>query len=217
LPKTRLSGRYTQKVQVSGQVRINNAITPATIGAIAGALLVILASSIPLIVLWGVGPVIVGSIIFATTSPSRKIKAWKAAIAVVLSIPAYLLAFFALAFTTSFAQSHGLRPSDSISDLGIDMSCGLAAAVLTACVEMEILSWFLSGLWSLRHAFLLMGSGLVVLAITCGIGMLAKKLVAHPSNTLELWVFFGPMLLLGGASVTAIVHDQVVQAQSIAP
>ena len=64
---------------------------------------------------------------------------------------------------------------------------------------------------------MLMGSGLVVIAITCGIGILAKRFLAHQSDTLRLWVFFGPMLLLGGALVTAIVYDQVVQAQSIAP
>ena len=196
-------------MQISTAARLQRAIPSAGIGLIAGALLVTLANVFPMILLWGVGPVIVGSILISTIPAGVHLKAWKAIAAVLLSLPAYFLAFLALAATASFAQSHGLRPSSLVSDMGTDTLCGLAVATLTACVEMELLSWLLSGYWSLRHAFLLVGAGLTVLAVTYRIGEVAQRTVSHPSNGIQLWLFFGPLFVVGGSLVTAIVDDQI--------
>jgi hypothetical protein len=178
-------------------------------GAFAGIFLLILANVIPLLLVFGVGPAIVGSCILAAIAQDIQLGTMKAVAAVLLSIPAYLLAFGGFAATASFFQRHGAEPSTLLSDLGPDIVLGLVVAVVIASVLLESLGFLLSGRWSTLAALGVAGGGIGSIACAYAAKVVYFHLAGPPEGAAQIAILFGPLFILGGAITAMVIGEQI--------
>jgi hypothetical protein len=181
----------------------------AVSGMFVGMLLVVLFKAIPLVLVFGVGPAIVGSVVVTALLLDIKISAWRALLGVLLSVPAYLTAFFAFAATTSFMQRHGLPASSLTSDLKSDVLLGLLAAVTVASLLLETLALLLSKRWSMLALAGLEGGGVgsVLLAYLANVAY--SHFAGPPEGFAQILVLFGPLFIVGGGVTSMIIGEQV--------
>ena len=181
----------------------------AMAGLCAGLLLLVLSWINPFVLLFGVGPAIFSSIVLTCFSIGIRLAVWRAVLAVALSIPAYLIAFFVFAASTSFMQAHGVGASSLISDLGPDTIVGLLVAVVVAAVLLELLALLLSRHWDTRVMAELTAAciGCVFLAFVAGFMYL--HFLGHAEGIAQSFLFFGPLFLVGGAATATIIGGQI--------
>jgi hypothetical protein len=184
-------------------------------GAFAGTLLVIGESVHPLTLVFGVGPLIVGSCALAAASQGIRLSTIRVASAMLLSIPAYFVAFFSFAATISFFQQHGVRASSLISDVGPDVVLGLAAAVIVAGLLLEGLAFLLSGRWSTITAIGLGAAGIASVGCTYLARLLYWQMFGPPKGLSDLFLFFGPLFIFGGGMTTLIIGEQMNTANRV--
>lgn len=196
-------------------MRDNNRLVFAMSGLFAGVLLLVLAKVLPLILLFGVGPTMVGACLVAAMEQRIHVGLTRGVAAIVLSVPAYLLSFAAFAETSGFAQRHGLIPSSRISDLGADIVLGLVAAVLVASILLEGLAFLLSGRWRTRAAVAMMVGGVGSILCSFAAREAYGRLAGPPQGTAQLAILFGPLLLIGGAVTTMIIGEQMSGARAL--
>jgi hypothetical protein len=178
-------------------------------GAFAGMFLLMLARAIPLLLVFGVGPVIVGSSVLAVVTQDVPVGKVRAIAAVLLSVPAYVAAFACFAATASFIQSHGGRPSTLLSDLGPDIVLGLIAAVVVAGILLELLAFLISGRWSTTAAVGLVCGGIGSVACAYIAKVVYFRLAGPPEGVAQLLVFFGPLFVVGGGITAMIIGEQI--------
>jgi hypothetical protein len=178
-------------------------------GATAGLFLLLLAKVIPLLLLFGVGPAIIGSCLLAVAAENVRISMAKGIAAVLLSIPAYLLAFATFAATASFCQRHWARPSSLLSDLGPDIVLGLVAAVLVASILLESLAFLLSRRWSTLAALGMAGGGIASIGCAYAAKVTYFHLAGAPEGAAQIVILFGPLFILGGAITTMVMGQQI--------
>jgi len=181
----------------------------ASSGAFAGIFLLLLAKAVPLLLVFGVGPVIVGSCLLATATENIRVDKMRAIAAVVLSIPAYLLAFAGFAATASFFQRHGTKPSTLLSDLGPDIILGLVVAVVIAGILLEGLAFLLSKHWSTPALAGLVGGGLASVALAYALKVAYFHLAGPPEGSAQIIVLFGPLFIVGGGVTAMILGEQI--------
>ena len=178
-------------------------------GAVAGVFLLVLAKIVPLLLIFGVGPAIVGSCVMAAVAQDVPVGKVRAVAALLLSVPAYLLAFASFAATASFFQRHGRTPSTLISDLGPDIVLGLVAAVVIAGVLLELVAFLLSGRWSTLAALALVSGGLGSIVCAYAAKVSYFHLAGAPEGQAQIAILFGPLFILGGAITTMVIGEQI--------
>lgn len=178
-------------------------------GLFAGTVSLVLAKPFPLLLVFGVGPAIVGSCVLAAVFQNIRVNTVRAVAAVLLSVPAYLLSFGGFAATASFFQEHGTKPSTLLSDLGPDILLGLVAAVVIASVLLEGLAFLLSKRWSTWAVAALAGGGIgsVVLAYAAKVPYF--HLAGPPEGSAQIVILFGPLFIVGGAITAMVIGEQV--------
>jgi hypothetical protein len=174
-----------------------------------GILLVVLFNAIPLVLVFGVGPAVVGSIVLTAFLLDIRIPRWRALLAVLLSVPAYFVAFLAFAATTSFMQQHGLPASSLISDLKSDVVLGLLAAVTVAGILLEALALLLSKRWSMWALAGLVGGGVGSVALAYAANVAYVHFAGPPEGFAQIIVLFGPLFIVGGGITAMIIGEQV--------
>ncbi len=190
-------------------MKTKTAITFALSGAFAGLLLIVSSTTIPLILLLGVGPVIVGASVFAAVSQGIAVSTPRAVFAVLLSLPAYLISFGAFAETASLVQRHISVPSTSLSELGPDIVSGLVAAVVVAGVLLECLALLLSRRWSTPSLAGLVGGGIGSVAVSYIAKVWYFNVAGLPDTAAQIIILFGPLVILGGGISSMIIGEQM--------
>jgi hypothetical protein len=181
----------------------------AVSGMFVGILLVVLFKAIPLVLVFGVGPAVVGSIVLTAFLLNIRISAWRTLLAVLLSVPAYFVAFLAFAATMSFMQQHGLPASSLPSDMKSDVVLGLLAAVTVAGILLEALALLLSKSWSMLALAGLVGGGVgsVLLAYLANVAY--SHIAGPPEGFAQILVLFGPLFIVGGGITAMIIGEQL--------
>jgi hypothetical protein len=174
-----------------------------------GILLVLLFKAIPLILVFGVGPAVMGSIVITVFLLGVRIAAWRALLAVFLSIPAYFIAFLVFAATMSFMQHHGSPASSVLSDMKPDVVFGLLASVTVAGVLLEALALLLSKRWSTLALAGLAGGGIASVALAYVAKVAYFHLAGPPEGFAQIIILFGPLLVVGGGITATIIGEQV--------
>lgn len=190
-------------------MKTKSSLVFASSGAFAGIFLLLLAKAIPLLLVFGVGPAIVGSCLMAAATENVRIDKLRGIAAVVLSIPAYLLSFGGFAATASFLQRHGAKPSTLLSDLGPDIVLGLVVAVVIASILLEGLAFLLSKRWSTPALVGLAGGGIASIALACAVKASYFHLIGPPEGSAQIIVLFGPLFIVGGGVTAMILGEQV--------
>jgi hypothetical protein len=178
-------------------------------GLFAGTVLLVLAKPFPLLLVFGVGPAIVGSCVLAAVFQNIRVSTVRAVAAVLLSIPAYLLSFGGFAATASFFEEHGTKPSTLLSDLGPDIILGLVAAVVIASILLEGLAFLLSKRWSTWAAAALAGGGIGSVALAYAVKVAYFRLAGPPEGAAQIVILFGPLFIIGGAITATVIGGQV--------
>lgn len=195
-------------------MKSSNRLRFAMSGVLAGIVLAVLCRPVPLLLVFGVGPVVVGATVLTLFSLGARIPAWRALLAVLLSIPAYFVAFLTFAATKSHMQQHGWPMSAVPSDLGSDDLLGMLAAVVVASLGLECLALLLSRRWSMRATMGLLVGG-IVSVVAAYVASAAYMRVAGPTEGfMETLACFGPLFVVGGAFTAAILGEQVFSAAS---
>jgi hypothetical protein len=186
-----------------------NRIIFVAAGAISGACLVALSKGLPELLVAGVGPVFIFCAVGTAWALGIRVVGWRALLATLFSIPAYLAALGAFAVTASYAQSHGLPASSLLSDMKTDVLLGLVAAVLVASFLLEVLALLLSKHWSNRSALILLAGG--ILAVVCSYLAHAAyvRLVGPPEGLVQVLTLFGPLFIIGGAVISGVIGEQM--------
>ncbi len=186
-------------------------------GALAGLFLLALANTIPLLLVFGVGPAIVGSSVLAAAAQDVPVGKVRAIAAVLLSVPAYLLAFVSFAATASFFQHHSGTHSTLLSDLGPDIVLGLVVAVVVAGTLLEFLAFLLSGRWSTLAAIGIAGGGIGSIACAYVAKVAYFQLAGPPEGIAQTVIFFGPLFVVGGGITAMIVGEQIKKSAQPEP
>jgi hypothetical protein len=187
----------------------SNRIMFTVSGVFVGILLVVFFKAIPLVLVFGVGPAVVGSIVLTAFLLDIRVPRWRALIAVLLSIPAYFVAFLAFAATMSFMQSHGSSASSVLSDMRPDVVVGLLAAVTVASVLLETLALLLSKRWSTLAAARLAGGGIGSVALAYVAKVAYFHFLGPPEGFAQIAVLFGPLFIAGGGITATIIGEQI--------
>lgn len=185
-------------------------------GGMAGVFLLVLAKAIPLLLLFGVGPCIVGASVLAALAQDIPIRPIRSAVAVLLSIPAYLLAFGGFAETASLMQRHGAAASSVLSDMRPDVLLGLVVAVVIASVLLEALTILISGRWSALALGGMLAGGLVSVACSYTAKVIYFHTAGPPEGSTQIAILFGPLFIIGGG-MTAMVLGGQMKLASQAP
>jgi hypothetical protein len=187
----------------------SNRIMFALSGVFVGVLLIVLFKAIPLVLVFGVGPAVVGSIVLTSFLLNIRVSARRAILAVLLSIPAYFVAFLVFAAVMSFMQSHGSSASSVLSDMRPDVVLGLLAAVTVASVLLEALALLLSKRWSTRAFAGLAGGGIFSVALAYAAKVAYFRVSGPPEGFAQIIVLFGPLFIVGGGITAMIIGEQV--------
>jgi|GEM_PF-6674081 len=193
-------------------MKSSNRVLFATSGVLAGILLALLCRPVPLLLVFGAGPVIVGAVVLTLLFLKVRIPGWRALLAVLLSAPAYFVAFLAFAATESYIQQHGGHVSSLPSDMKFDVVLGMLAAVIVASIELECLALLLSRKWSTRAALGLLVGGVAAVAAAYVANAVYVRVAGPKEGFIETLVYFGPLFVVGGAFTAAIVGEQVLRA-----
>lgn len=184
-------------------------ITFVVVGAISGAVLVGLSRALPVLLVTGVGPVVLCGAVGTAWALGVRIAAWRALLAVVLSVPAYLAALGAFAVTASYAQSHGVPASSLLSDMKPDVLLGLIAAVIVASFLLEVLGLLLSKRWSNLSAFGLLAGGIFAVICSYAAHSAYVRVVGPPEGLMQILILFGPLFIIGGAVTSGVLGQQI--------
>lgn len=190
-------------------MKIQSYLVFAGSGVFAGLFLLALANTIPLLLVFGVGPAIVGSCVLAAVAQDVPVGWVRTVAAVLLSVPAYLLAFASFAGSASMFQHHSGAHSTLLSDLGPDIVLGLVVAVVVAGGLLEVLAFLLSGRWSTLAAIGIAGGGIVSIACAYVAKVAYFHLAGPPEGVAQTVIFFGPLFVVGGGITAMIVGEQI--------
>lgn len=190
-------------------MKSSNRTVFAVSGMFVGILLVLLFKAIPLVLVFGVGPAIIGSTVITAILLEIRVARWRAALAVLLSIPAYFAAFIAFAATMSFMQNHGSTASSLLSDMKSDVVLGLLVAVTVASLFLEALAYLLSTRWSTWSALELAGGGIGSVALACAAKASYSQVMGRPEGFAQIIVLFGPLFIVGGGVTAMVIGEQM--------
>ncbi|WP_158942888.1 hypothetical protein [Granulicella sp. S190] len=186
-----------------------NRIIFVVTGAISGALLVALSRALPVLLVAGVGPIFICCALGTAWALGMRVSGWRALLAALLSVPAYLAALGTFAVTASYAQSHGLPASSLLSDMKPDVLLGLIAAVLVASLLLEVLAFLLSKHWSNLAAFGLLAGGMVAVVCSYAVHAAYVRIAGHPEGLMQILTLFGPLFIIGGAVTSGVIGEQM--------
>lgn len=193
-------------------MKSSNGLRFALSGAVAGIFPLLLFKIIPLVLVFGVGPAVLGSIVVAAFSLDIPVSPWRWLLAILLSIPIYFGVFLAFATTMSYSQRHGLSASSVLSDMKPDVLLGLIVAVLIASVLLECLALLLSAHWSTSAALSMAAGGVASVACAYLAKVVYFYLAGPPEGAAQIVILLGPLFVLGSAIVAMVIGKQIEQS-----
>jgi hypothetical protein len=181
--------------------QITFSLAGLTAGLVTVAIAGIWPTLLPVVLIFGVGPLFFVAIFAAITltgswsdlSPGW----WRIVAGLCLCIGAYLLALFA--FFLVVDSYSGIPASTDPKRFGADVWVGLLAAALVASVCIEFLVCVLTGKWSNPSLLRLAAAGVVTVVVTFAVDQAIHY----------YWTFYGILLPLGEALLCWLIGVQI--------
>jgi hypothetical protein len=183
-------------------------------GFSVGIVTTALGQSFATVIAIGAGPLFLVGLLIAVALtnawPKLKPGPWRYIVALIVSFVGYAGAVFAFSLVFGYSPGlFGMKASNDIADLGIDVFCGLLLATIFAAFVIEVLVAVMTARWSSKMLLAIAVTGICSVFVSAlGRGILLR-LVSTPTPTYRYWSFFGVLFSLTEASFAGAIGLQL--------